>query len=253
LALNSFHQHATGSLWLIDLTSNTTTPLTTDPHAQSDPVWSPDSRYVAFNLLPNGGSDPPFLVQKIEIGTQQSQPIYGDNERHWVEDWSPDGGFLLTHDTKTFSIIPVTGNSKPKALYSSSSVKDEFHLSPDGQLIAYGDNRTGAWEVFVASFPSFHDIKQVSLAGGVQPRWRGDSKELFFIDPQGKMMSATMERGAAPKIGIPRKLFDTGLVPDPTVNQYAVTEDGLKFLVLEPRKGFLETYSVVLNWRATVN
>ena len=252
LALNSFHQHATGSLWLIDLTSNTTTPLTTDPHAQSDPVWSPDSRYVAFNLLPNGGSDPPFLVQKIEIGTQQSQPIYGDHERHWVEDWSPDGGFLLTHDTKTFSIIPVTGNSKPKALYSSSSVKDEFHLSPDGQVIAYGDNRTGTWEVFVASFPSFHDIKQVSLAGGVQPRWRGDGKELFFIDPQGKMMSATVERGAAPKIGIPRKLFDTGLPPDPTVNQYAVTEDGLKFLVLEPRKGFLETYSVVFNWPATL-
>jgi Tol biopolymer transport system component len=253
LALNSFHQHATGSLWLIDLTSNTTTPLTTDPHAQSDPVWSPDSRYVAFNLLPNGGSDPPFLVQKIEIATQQSQPIYGDHERHWVEDWSPDGAFLLTHDTKTFSIIPVTGNSKPKTLYSSSSVKDEFHLSPDGQVIAYGDNRTGTWEVFVASFPSFHDIKQVSLAGGVQPRWRGDGRELFFIDPQGKLMSASVERGSPPKIGIPRKLFDTGLVPDPTVNQYAVTEDGLKFLVLEPRKGFLETYSVVLNWRATVN
>lgn len=252
LALNSFHQHATGSLWLIDLTSNTTTPLTTDPHAQSDPVWSPDSRYVAFNLLPNGGSDPPYLVQKIEIGTQQSQPIYGDHESHWVEDWSPDGGFLLTHDTKTFSIIPVTGNSKPKALYSSSSVKDEFHLSPDGQLIAYGDNRTGTWEVFVASFPSFHDIKQVSLAGGVQPRWRGDGRELFFIDPQGKLMSTSVERGSPPKIGIPRKLFDTGLVPDPTVNQYAVTEDGLKFLVLEPRKGYLETYSVVLNWPATL-
>src|SRR5271166_491914 len=94
LALNSFHQHATGSLWLIDLASNTTTPLTTDPHAQSDPVWSPDSRYVAFNLMPNGGSDPPFLVQKIEIGSQQAQPVYGDNERHWVEDWSPDGRFF---------------------------------------------------------------------------------------------------------------------------------------------------------------
>jgi Tol biopolymer transport system component len=253
LALNSFHQHATGSLWLIDLASNTTTPLTTDPHAQSDPVWSPDSRYVAFNLLPNGGSDPPFLVQEIEIGSQQSQLIYGDNERHWVEDWSRDGRFLLTHDTKTFSIIPVTGDRKPKALYSSSLVKDEFHLSPDGQLIAYGENRTGTWEVFVASFPSFHDIKQVSLAGGVQPRWRGDGRELFFIDPQGKMMSVTVERGSPPTIGIPRKLFDTGLAPEPNINQYAVTEDGLKFLVLEPRKGFLETYSVVLNWPATVN
>ena len=253
LALNSFHQHATGSLWLIDLTSNTTSPLTTDPHAQSDPVWSPDSRHVAFNLLPNGGSDPPFLVEKVKIGNQEPQPIYGDNQSHWVEDWSSDGRFLLTHDTKTFSIISLTGDSKPKALYSSSFLKDEFHLSPDGQLIAWGENRTGRWEVFGATFPSFHDIKQVSLAGGAQPRWRGDGRELFFIDPQGKMMSATVERGSPAKIGIPRKLIDTGLIPDPTINQYAVTKEGLKFLVLEPHKGFLETYSVVLNWPADLN
>src|SRR5262249_3037690 len=199
------------------------------------------------------GSDPPFLVQKIEIGTQEPQPIYDGNERHWVEEWSSDGQFLLTHDTKMLSLISLSGSGKPKPVYSSSYIKDEFHLSPDGQLIAYGENRTGRWEVFVASFPSFHDIKQVSVSGGAQPRWRGDGQELFFIDPEGKMMSATVERGFPPKIGIPRKLFNTGLVPDPTVNQYAVTEDGLKFLVLEPRKDFFETYSVVLNWPATVN
>jgi Tol biopolymer transport system component len=252
MALNSFRQHATGSLWLIDIASNTTTPLTFDPHAQSDPVWSPDSRYVAFNLLPNGGSDPPFIVQKIEIGSQQPEAIYGDNQRHWVEDWSADGRFLLTHDTKTLSILPLTGNGKPEAVYSSSFVKDEFHLSPDGQLIAYGENRTGRWEVFVASFPSFQYIEQVSLAGGAQPRWRGDGRELFFIDYQGKMMSATVERVSPPKIGVPRKLFNTGLIPDPTVNQYAITRDGLKFLVLEPQKGFLESYSAIVNWPATL-
>jgi hypothetical protein len=159
---------------------------------------------------------------------------------------------LLTHDTKTFSIISVTGDHKPKALYSSSFIKDEFHLSPDGQLIAYGENRTGRWEVFLASFPSFQNIKQVSDRGGVQPRWRGDGRELFFLDPEGKMMSVSVERGSLPKVGVPKKLFDTGLVPDPTVNQYAVTDDGQKFLVLEPRKGYLETYSVVLNWPATL-
>jgi hypothetical protein len=252
LALNSFHQHATGSLWLIDIASNTTTPLTIDPHAQSDPVWSPDSRYVAFNLLPNGGTDPPFLVQKIEIGNQQPEAIYGDDQRHWVEDWSPDGRFLLTHDTKTLSILPLTGDGKPEAVYSSSFLKDEFHLSPDGHLIAYGENRTGKWEIMIASFPSFHYINQVSLAGGTQPRWRGDGRELFFLDYEGKMMSATVERGSPPKIGIPRKLFSTELVPDPTVNQYAVSKDGLKFLVLEPRKGFLESYSAILNWPASL-
>jgi hypothetical protein len=250
LALNSFRQHATGSLWLIDIATNTTTPLTIDPHAQSDPVWSPDSRYVAFNLLPNGGSDPPFLVEKIEIGNQQAQPIYGDNERHWVEDWSRDGRFLLTHDTMTLSVLPLTGDRKPKPVYSSSFLKDEFHLSPDGRLVAYGELRDAKWEVFVASFPAFQDTKQVSDAGGAQPRWRGDGRELFFIDFDGAMMAATVDRGSVVNVGPPRKLFDTGLVPDPTVNQYAVTQDGQKFLVLEPRKGFLESYSVVLNWPA---
>lgn len=66
-------------------------------------------------------------------------------------------------------------------------------------------------------------------------------------------MSATVERGSPATIGIPRKLIDTGLIPDPTINQYAVTKEGLKFLVLEPHKGFLETYSVVLNWPADLN
>ena len=251
VALNSFQQHATGSLWLLDIGTNTTTPLTFDPHAQSDPVWSPDSRHVAFNLLPNGGTDPPFLVQRIEIGNQQPHLIYSDDVSHWVEDWSPDGRFLVAHDTQTVSILPLTGDTKPQAVYSSSFRKDAFHLSPDGHLIAYGENRSERWEVFVASFPSFREIKQVSVAGGAQPRWRGDGRELFFIDDEGQMMSATVERGS-PQVGVPRKLFDTGLIPDPTINQYAVAADGLKFLVLEPRKGFLETYRVILNWPATL-
>ena len=252
LALNSFQQHATGSLWLIDIGTNTTTPLTIDPHAQSDPVWSPDSRYVAFNLLPNGGSDPPFLVAKIEVGKQQLEPIYGDNGTHWVEDWSPDGKFLLTHDTRTLSVLPLTGDRRPQPVYSSSSRKDEFHLSPDGRLIAYDELRDGRWDVFVASFPAFQDIKQVSPAGGVQPRWRGDGRELFYISTDGEMMSVTLERGSPVKIGAPRKLFDTGFVPDATINQYAVTQDGLKFLVLQPRKSYVESYSVILNWPATL-
>ena len=250
LALNSFQQRATGCLWLIDIATNTTTPLVVDAHAQSDPVWSPDSQYVAFNLLPNGGSDPPFIVAKIEPGKQQLEPIYGDNERHWVEDWSPDGTFLLTHDTRTLSTIPLDGDRRPKAVYTSTFPKDAFHLSPDGHLIAYDEFRDGKWQVFVASFPSFHDITQVSQAGGVQPRWRRDGTELFFLDSEGAMMSVTLDRGSPPKVSVQHKLFDTGMVPDATVNQYAVTQDGMKFLVLQPRQGYLESYSVVLNWPA---
>ena len=82
-------------------------------------------------------------------------------------------------------------------------------------MIAYGELRDGKWEVFVASFPAFHDITQVSQAGGVQPRWRGDGRELFFLDSEGAMMSVTVDRGSPPKVSVQHKLFDTGLVPDP--------------------------------------
>ena len=95
-----------------------------------------------------------------------------------------------------------------------------------------------------------HRLVEQHEAGGAQPRWRGDGRELFFVDYDGAMMAATVDRGSVVNVGPPRKLFDTGLVPDPTVNQYAVTQDGQKFLVLEPREGFSESYSVVLNWPA---
>ena len=69
LALNSFRQYATGSLWLIDIATNTTTPWwlirTRSPILCGRRILA----IVAFNLLPNGGSDPPFLVAKIEAGT----------------------------------------------------------------------------------------------------------------------------------------------------------------------------------------
>ena len=68
-----------------------------------------------------------------------------------------------------------------------------------------------------------------------------------FSTPK-EIMSASVERDSLTRIGSPRKLFGTGLRPDPIVNQYAVTADGRKFLLLEPQKDYLQTYSVILNW-----
>lgn len=101
--------------------------------------------------------------------------------------------------------LPIRSTDDPS---QSLRTKDEFHLSPDGRLIAYDELREGRWDVFVASFPAFQDIKQVSPVGGVQPGWLGDGRELFYISTDGEMMSVTLERGSPVKIGAPRKLFD---------------------------------------------
>jgi hypothetical protein len=120
------------------------------------------------------------------------------------------------------------------------------------QLLAYGRELRRQMGSFCVVVLLISQHYSGFWRGGRTAHWRGDGREIFFLDLEGKMMSPTFERGSAPKIGTPRQLFATRLIPDPTINQYAVTADGHKFLVLESRKGFNETHSVVLNWPATV-
>jgi hypothetical protein len=61
---------------------------------------------MAEEQIPAGSQ---IFSKGVDNSYFQPQPIYGDNKRYWIEDWSADGRFLLTHDTETLSIIPVTG------------------------------------------------------------------------------------------------------------------------------------------------
>jgi len=65
-------------------------------------------------------------------------------------------------------------------------------------------------------------------------------------------MAADITTGAGINSGIPRELFDTGLIVNQAVNeggQYAVTSDGRRFLLLKPLAEATSTpITVVLNW-----
>jgi hypothetical protein len=77
----------------------------------------------------------------------------------------------------------------------------------------------------------------VSTSGGLQPRFRGDGKELFYIAPDGRLMGVplhvsldnqTLEPGA------PVPLFPTRVsstVIGGSGHEYIVTRDGQRFLM----------------------
>jgi hypothetical protein len=55
--------------------------------------------------------------------------------------------------------------------------------------------------------------------------------------------------------GTPRALFDTGLQVSPVQDQYRVTPDGQRFLLLKPVEGAAPTATpiqVTLNWTAAL-
>lgn len=62
-------------------------------------------------------------------------------------------------------------------------------ISPDGKWVAYESNETGEWEVFITTFPAAGGKLQVSRTGGRQPRWRGDGKEIYYLDPHGTLIA----------------------------------------------------------------
>ena len=107
-----------------------------------------------------------------------------------MSDWSNDGRYVLYHQGGTkFLALPTSGDGTPIVVLDTPFQKDQAQFSPDTRWIAYNAVNSGRFEVYVTSFPQGAEEVPVSRDGGVQPRWRADGGELFFLDPDSRLMS----------------------------------------------------------------
>jgi hypothetical protein len=113
--------------------------------------------------------------------------------------------------------------------------------------VAFNANESGRWEVYVAEFPGFTSKRQISDAGGVQPQWRGDGRELFYLASDGSMMSVRLDTRSGLTVSAPSHLFSTKLATNPNLAQYAVTADGQRFLGIE-RATSSNSFTFLINW-----
>jgi len=90
----------------------------------------------------------------------------------------------------------------------------------------------------------------VSTNGGSQPRWRGDGRELFYLALDGTMMSLRTADPATP--GVAQKLFQRRLAVSAVEDQYDVTADGQRFLVIDPEGHPITRLTVLTNWPAAL-
>ena len=86
---------------------------------------------------------------------------------------------------------------------------------------------------------------QVSIDGGLQARWNDRGDELFFLALDGTLHVASRQGDAGWQR--PRPLFQTGLRPHLTLEQYAVSRDGQRFLIALPVADPVGPVSVVIN------
>jgi Tol biopolymer transport system component len=131
---------------------------------------------------------------------------------------------------------------------------NQAQFSPDSRWIAYNTNESGRYEVKVVPFPPASDKWQISTAGGMQPTWRGDGRELYFLTPDATLMAVDIRPGSKFEWGETHRLFKVELNVNPAVEQYAPAPDGKRFLfVLPASEASTAPFNIILNWTALLN
>ncbi len=207
-------------------------PDDAERRSANDAAWSPDSETVAFESRPKGRRD--FYSQTV--GSRSPTLMFESaDDPKWLDDWSADGRYLLFHvpgPGKLFA-LPTFGDRQPLPLMTATAAIDGAHFSSDGKWVVYQSQESGTFEVWVASFPAFDHRRQISTHGGGQAWWRSDGKEVFYLRPDGKLMSVTVASEAPSGALVfrpPVELFQSPLAPpNLTIDQYTVARDGSGF------------------------
>src|SRR5262249_751322 len=136
--------------------------------------------------------------------------------------------------------LPLTGDRKPfRYLSTSSDDTPQAALSPNARWLAYASNATGKYEIVVQPFPNPSGGKwQISAEGGANPRWRRDGRELYYLDPSGRIIGVQVKTDGNFEVGQSMPLFK---IPSGTYSTdsssaftYDVTSDGQYFLLAAP-------------------
>ena len=241
----------TSDIWIFDVTRGVRTRFTFDALDDARAVWSPDGERVMFASNRAGGTFGYDLYEKASDGSDVERRVLAADGQQYPASWSSDGKHVLFGAGASLLALPVVQNAKPFPILTITSAIGggiRGRLSPDGLWLAYTSSESGRNEVYVTAFPTPGGKWLVGT--GVWPRWRRDSKELFFVDPMNRLttVSVTSNRNAL-TIGAATPLFQ--LLSSARVGYpYDVSPDGQKFVLNTSEQVSGGSLKLLINWPA---
>ena len=187
-------------LWVADVDGSYPRRITSDEGVESDPVFSPDGRWIAFNAEYDGNRDVYIVAVQGGIPARLTWHPYPDS----VCSFTPDGAAVLFRSGRnTFTnrytqlfTVPVSGGF-PSQLALPNAVKASY--SPNGTRLAYTPlgERFRVWKnyrggtvttIWLYDF-SDHGAEKIPQPQGrsndTDPMWIGDAV-YFLSDRNGE-------------------------------------------------------------------
>ena len=246
---------AARDIWMWDIPRRTLERFTKDPAGNPLVAWSPDGRYLAFGNEVSGVSN---VYRQAADGSGQPEHLLESKAVQMPISYAPDGRLLVSvvvpNQQRDIHVMTMDGTHSTKPLIQGPANELWAEVSPDGHWVAYDSDESGQFEVYVRPFPDAYGGGrwQISAAGGRQPLWSPDGRELFYRDFSGALMSVPVAAGPAFAPGRPTPLLQGGDFigggASGSGRTYDISPDASRFLMIRSVNEGPGPLVVVLNW-----
>jgi len=241
-------------IWVVDRQRGGTTRLTSERGTETQPVWSPDGRFIAYRADRDGGG---VFVRAADGASPPRRLTTAGDAVDIPYTFTRDGAHVLFTRFRDYADQDVLSVSLEGG--AIESVLTETHaemrpaLSPDGRWLLYQSDQSGRLEVYLRPFPDVRSARwPVSTGGGTSAAWSTDGRELYFVEGT-TLQAVSFAPGPTPRLGRPRPLLDLGPSEDRLGSEFDLSPDGSRILLMRDAPGNAERADVrlVLHWAAT--
>jgi Tol biopolymer transport system component len=208
----------------------------------------------------------PKLFVKSLAEKSADAPIGSASVPNFASDWSRDGNSVIgvrmdPKNGKDLWVERLREGVAERLSVNTPSNESQAKLSPDDQWLAYTTDESGKDEVWVARFPSGDIRRQVSVGGGTSPDWGEDSREVFYLSKDKRLIATPVSAGQrGVDLGASRPLFSVENMVEteqhvmPTCNSYVAAFNGQRFLIaVRVQDPKTPPIRILVNWRSLLN
>jgi hypothetical protein len=254
-------EEAQARIWVLDIASGLTRPVSPEREWAYLPEWMPDGRLAYSRWV--GANVQELMAMDATPGAIPERLLPMNGEGRVLQDeatFSPDGRYVICSHVPRDGREPgvylfdVGDGDSGRAFFASQGLEGAASFRPDGKWVSYNANASGRYEVYLRPFEPEHPedapIYPVSQGGGTWSIWSADGKTLYYRGLEanaGTLYAVTVETEPEVTISEPRVVL-AGLSGDAPL---LTVMPGGRFAVAQSAQGTEDPrpqLRLILNW-----